>query len=363
MIKQQISLYYKDGSSDKVYHAQIEAKDSGYIVNFQYGRRGSTLTAGTKTKDPVELSQAEKAFNTIIKEKTSKGYTEGESGAVFQSSSLEERVTGIIPQLLNNVKTAEELEQLFKDDDWIMQEKFDGRRLIVKKADEVVAINKKGLAILIPEIVANVVKSVPHQIVTDGEIIGEKYYIFDILEYQGKNLRTNGAKNRYDILVSIPELQKHVVPAYFEESAKRAAFAELKEKEKEGAVFKKKESKYVSGRPASGGNQLKYKFWASATVKVIKQHKTKRSVTVAVYDYENNGKEIDMGNVTIPANYDIPAIGSLVEVIYLYCHTGENGKLYQSKYKGIRDDQDLTDCNYAQIKFKSPNEDDEDDDE
>lgn len=36
MTIKQISLYYKDGSSDKVYHAQIEEKDGGYLVNFQY---------------------------------------------------------------------------------------------------------------------------------------------------------------------------------------------------------------------------------------------------------------------------------------------------------------------------------------
>lgn len=358
MTTKQISLYYKDGSSDKVYHAQIEEKDGGYLVNFQYGRRGSTLTAGSKTKDAVDWEKAEKTFNALVKEKMSKGYTEGQSGAVFQSTLLEERVTGIVPQLLNNVKTDEELEMLFTDEQWFMQEKFDGRRLMIKKDDECVAINKKGLSILIPEVVAEIVKAVPHQIVTDGEIIGEKYYIFDILEFKKEDLRTTGAKNRYEILKTIPELQDHVVPAFFNEAEKRAAFAELKEKEKEGAVFKKEESNYVSGRPASGGNQLKYKFWASATVKVIKQHKTKRSVTVAVYD---NDKEIDMGNVTIPANYDIPAVGSLVEVIYLYCHAGEGGKLYQSKYKGIRDDQDLSDCNYAQIKFKAPS--DEEDDE
>lgn len=358
MTIKQISLYYKDGSSDKVYHTQIEESNGGYLVNFQYGRRGSTLTAGTKTKDPIDLEKAEKAFASLVKEKTAKGYTEGESGAIFQSTLLEERITGIVPQLLNNVKSDDELEKLFTDDQWFMQEKFDGRRLITKKDNECVGINKKGLAILIPEVVADILKSIPEQIILDGEIIGEKYYIFDILEFKSENLRTMGAKQRYEILNSIPQLQEYIVPTYFDELGKRAAFAELKINKKEGAVFKKEDSNYISGRPASGGNQLKYKFWASATVKVIKQHKTKRSVTVAVYD---NQKEIDMGNVTIPANYDIPDIGELVEVVYLYCHTGEGGKLYQSKYKGIRDDQDLSDCNYSQIKFKAVN--DEEDEE
>ena len=33
------TLYFKQGSSDKEYHAAIEPKDGGYIVTFAYGRR------------------------------------------------------------------------------------------------------------------------------------------------------------------------------------------------------------------------------------------------------------------------------------------------------------------------------------
>jgi predicted DNA-binding WGR domain protein len=44
-----ISLYFREGSSDKVYHAQIAPESNDlYSVNFQYGRRGSTLQTGTK---------------------------------------------------------------------------------------------------------------------------------------------------------------------------------------------------------------------------------------------------------------------------------------------------------------------------
>ena len=48
-----VSLYYREGGSDKVYQAAIEPKEGGYVVNFAYGRRGSTLTSGTKTSAPV----------------------------------------------------------------------------------------------------------------------------------------------------------------------------------------------------------------------------------------------------------------------------------------------------------------------
>jgi hypothetical protein len=39
---QTISLYFKEGSSDKEYHASIDPRDGGYVVNFAYGRRGTT---------------------------------------------------------------------------------------------------------------------------------------------------------------------------------------------------------------------------------------------------------------------------------------------------------------------------------
>ena len=76
-----ISLYFREGSSDKVYHAQIAPDGNDlYSVNFQYGRRGSTLQTGTKTAAPVALAQARKIFDKLVAEKRAKGYTEGESG-------------------------------------------------------------------------------------------------------------------------------------------------------------------------------------------------------------------------------------------------------------------------------------------
>lgn len=53
MQNESIALAFTEGSSDKVYHAQLEAKGEGYTVNFQYGRRGGTLASGSKTPEPV----------------------------------------------------------------------------------------------------------------------------------------------------------------------------------------------------------------------------------------------------------------------------------------------------------------------
>ena len=74
------TLYFKQGSSDKVYQAAIEPKDGGYIVTFAYGRRGATLTTGTKTQSPVNYDEAKIICDKLIREKTAKGYTPGEDG-------------------------------------------------------------------------------------------------------------------------------------------------------------------------------------------------------------------------------------------------------------------------------------------
>ncbi len=44
---QSTSLYFREGPSDKEYHAAIEPKNDGFIVTFAYGRRGNTLNVGT----------------------------------------------------------------------------------------------------------------------------------------------------------------------------------------------------------------------------------------------------------------------------------------------------------------------------
>ena len=68
------SLHFSEGTSDKEYHIQLEQHGSGYVVNFQYGRRGGPLKDGTKTPTPVTLAEAEKIYNSLLNEKIKKGY-------------------------------------------------------------------------------------------------------------------------------------------------------------------------------------------------------------------------------------------------------------------------------------------------
>ncbi|HEX4949440.1 MAG TPA: HEAT repeat domain-containing protein, partial [Blastocatellia bacterium] len=72
---QQTCLYFQQGSSDKVYEVDLcEIGTNQFVVNFRYGRRGTTLKEGTKTIAPVARAEADKLFQALVSEKTRKGY-------------------------------------------------------------------------------------------------------------------------------------------------------------------------------------------------------------------------------------------------------------------------------------------------
>ena len=71
----QVSLYFQEGRSDKVYEVDLcEVGPDQYVVNFRYGRRGTALRDGSKTPAPVPLAEAERVFDSVVEEKLAKGY-------------------------------------------------------------------------------------------------------------------------------------------------------------------------------------------------------------------------------------------------------------------------------------------------
>lgn len=72
-IAQSVSLYYRQGSSDKVYNLSIEQSGGQYRVVGEYGRRGGTLKTHNKT-GWVSWGTAITAYDEVLDEKTGKGY-------------------------------------------------------------------------------------------------------------------------------------------------------------------------------------------------------------------------------------------------------------------------------------------------
>jgi bifunctional non-homologous end joining protein LigD len=357
-----ISLYFREGSSDKVYHAQIVPNgDDLYAVNFQYGRRGSTLQTGTKTAVPVTLAEARKIFNKLVTEKKAKGYTEGERGTPYAGGELANRRFAFAPQLLNFIDEPAMLEYLRRPD-WFMQEKIDGVRQIVEcRAGVVTAGNRNGLTVAVSAAIVEAVLALSHDCVLDGEAIGDVYWPFDLLSFDGLDITERSATYRLHLLTATlkakPSKALGRVRTAFTEDEKRSLLQTIKAERGEGIVFKNANARYAPGRPASGGDALKHKFTASATCCIVSQNRGKRSVLVAVHNDTADASAlrplIEIGNVAIPPNRDIPPPGSLVEVEYLYAFLG--GALFQPVYKGLRADKNCPDS-YTSLKSKGKNE-------
>ncbi len=349
-----IELRYQEGTSDKVYRASIETSGSGYVVNFAYGRRGSALNTGTKTPQALPLAAAESVYRKLVQSKTVKGYRvhSGDSARTIPVADDAGRDTGLRPMLCNAV-TDKEAAVCLRSDTWCAQEKYDGRRMLVRKAADgaLTAANRKGLEIACPEPVAQALSGVRGPFTADGELVGDRYWAFDLLESTTGDLRHSAYNERLmqleHVLGPVSGTAVEVAPTVFGASAK-AAFAEsLRGANKEGVVFKDLGACWTEGKMASAGPSLKLKFWTSCSCVVLRVNAGRRSVELGL-----SGRGV--GSVTIPPNHEVPVPGQVVEVRYLYV-AAVGGSLYQPVYMGVRDDIDAGECTEEaqQLKYKA----------
>lgn len=343
------TLYYRQGSSDKVYTASIVALEGGYQVQYAYGRRGSTLTTGIKNTNPVDYDEAVKIFNKLIADKTAKGYTPGEDGTPYTQTANAGQISGVLPQLLNIIDEREAA-KLVMNNNWLMQKKFDGKRIMLRKTEDTVeGINKRGLVVDIPAAIVKAAKRIDGDFIIDGEAVGDRYYTFDLIAYQGQDWRDVTCAERILQLSKLIPNNAVIIPAatWVTEDDKAEALHQLRCSGAEGAVFKQIHSAYRAGRPASGGTQRKLKFVATLSACVAKIN-TKRSIAVSLKGEDDDW--VFVGNVTVPPNQAIPNVGDVVEVRYLYAF--ENGNIYQPVFLGVRDDIEPYECTIGQLKYK-----------
>lgn len=172
------------------------------------------------------------------------------------------------------------LDKYDKREDWIAQEKLDGVRVVaIVKDGEVRIVGRKGNCynIQLPKIV-NALKKFPNCII-DGEVIAndfnfeniasiintqdklkiklltEKYnpvyYVFDILEYEGKDLRDKPLRERLEYLMDL-EFEGAWYGDYVKMLEWTNQILELWDKivkeNKEGLILKDLDSKYIGKR-------------------------------------------------------------------------------------------------------------------
>lgn len=382
-----VTLFMQEGRSDKVYFLEIERRGVNlYDVNFAYGRRGAHLNTGKKV-EYVPLARARQVFEKYRNEKMAKGYWIGENrgrwrpptGAEFAQTQLATNHTGggvkaaatppappeFVPQLLNDIEDGT-LDSLLDDTQHCLQEKFDGRNLTVTIRNRVPAgYNKKGQPVGLSESVGFAIAPCPIDLVLPGEAMDDQHFAFDLLQLGKENLRKKPYAERLGALMSLNSPSEmasisfegtsiHIVETAFSPLEKRHMYERLKAAGAEGVVFKRLDAKFSPGRPNSGGPQLRFKFKKTASV-IVQKINERRSVAIALMD--DDGQMQNIGNVTVPANQEIPRQGDIIEVQYLY-RASENGSLYQPVLLGIRDDTLFDECTFTlqklQVKGQGP---------
>lgn len=361
MTERTITLHCTAGNSDKLYIIFVRRDGDGWRVDYQNGRRGGTMTPGTRTPTPVDYAAADAIATKLLKSKLAKDYRPIDcvGGGFAATACASDKVdSGFRPQLLNPVDERT-VAELLADDDWFAQIKFDGeRRTIRLVGGQVEGINRKGQVVPLPIEVATCVGELLHgpangDTLIDGELIGTTFCAFDLLMFNGRDLRERPAIDRVAALMQLIGDQPSPVvkgtPAVTA-AAKRALLDFARANGEEGIVFKRAAAPYRSDRPNSGGDALKFKLVESCSVRVAGITPGKRSVQMQLLDA--GGQWIDVGRVTVPPNHGLPAEGAVVEVCYLYAFPMPGGALFQPVYLGPRSDIDLDECRVSQLKFK-----------
>ncbi|MCA9668286.1 MAG: WGR domain-containing protein [Myxococcales bacterium] len=383
-----VQLFFQEGTSDKVYNATIvEDEGETYTVKVEWGRRGASLSQGTKAV-MVTLEAAERAYDKVVRSKTKKGYQEitaavqpaavapprGEGSASRAGVGGGREKLAQAAQLLNNVDD-DKLDALVADDAHVAQQKFDGMRIIAHVREEgVVATNRGGEVTALDVRLHEPLVALGAGTIVDGELVSASdgsaptYWLFDALAAEGEDIRDDDYLTRYGWLFELLGVDEataaveavarvgllRIVPLARSAEQKRALVQSLRAVNAEGVVFKRSDAPYRAGRPASGGTQLKHKFVKSADVFIIEN--AGNAYRMAVFD--DAGRQHDVGKVfagtTNESRAELDAqLGAgarpVAEVRYLYATEGN--ALYQPVFVRMRDDKSPEQCLLSQLLY------------
>lgn len=261
------------------------------------------------------------------------------------------------PMLSQVLPTHRTPQSLIDDPDWIIQQKLDGERLLVEIKDrECVGFNRQGIATHVPTHIAaefdNKGFSTPWTF--DGEIVGDKYYLFDCLKAAEQVNTRTPAGRRFDLLKGLFKYwhptNVAIIPYAEGKFDKVEFFDKCFVNHAEGVVFKHTQGTYTPGARTMAS--YKHKFVETADVVVSELNREGHEQGISIQLFDSSGEPVHVGGCKIPAEaVGRLQIGDVIEVKYLYA--SENDKLVQPTWVRPRFDKTANECKTSQLKHTS----------
>ena len=364
-------------------------EDSGqYEVRVAYGPSGRLGQSTTKYMGQ-DRNAAQKTFDAAVKAKL-KGsgssvysivHQKDHSGAVARAFSQSVQKPKVVKaqspydcQNLSVIDDEATFKSMLRSGDYVIQAKADGERLSIlreydmpskigvtslfNKANVTSKVDFRGAQESLEELMM-VLSAIgnPASIFFDGEIVGKTYYVFDLLgDCVGNDITHLSYLERYKILEAMiaPSFEYlQIVPTVLPSEGFDAQwdfYQKIKAANGEGVVLHNIHSAH---EPGKGKNHWKFKFKERSTCIVSSiGGNGLRSVGLQLLSVSNSWADdidlVDVGNCTIPVNHQIPSVGQLVDVEYLYKYF--DGAFIQPIYKGVRTDVMKDECNLSQVR-------------
>jgi bifunctional non-homologous end joining protein LigD len=258
------------------------------------------------------------------------------------------------------------LSRYITNDRYSGQQKLDGHRVLTEVVAGVVRpFNRAGdiRPAYLPQAIARCLQdTLTGHWILDGELIGDTYWVFDLLQALGVVTPDTPCAHRLHVLEEFftvwqPPSCIQVVPRAVDEASKIALIRKVFDSGGEGIILRDTTRAYHPGRRTS--DILKAKFISDADCVVIQtKHDGKDNLVLGIYN--DAGRLVEVGHCTALSGNGMDARqGDVVTVQYLYMT--DDHRLYQPTKPRIRhsngrlahtpDDKLATECKMDQFRF------------
>lgn len=245
---------------------------------------------------------------------------------------------------------------------WVIQQKFDGNRVMIVwrpgAAPQFITRNGTVYTKRIPawlKLLARPEGNASSTFILDGELVGEAFYAFDLLEVHFADVgdarpyreRRQALVKEFTARPAIAGRRVVVVPEADTQEDKALFVEQALQQKCEGVVIKDAEQAYYFGRRSPGW--LKVKFERTADVIVIGVRTDgKESAIIALRD---GSKVREVGKVSLLGKEKRQEVrpGMVVEVKYLYA--SDDHILQQPRILRVRDDKAPVECTVDQLVY------------